>query len=83
MKLSYMATVWGERLNILSNKVGLTTKPHKNLHSAWSRTVFTPSFQYFYTDISVISVTFRNSVKSRYGIGQKYSIELFMIFFKS
>ena len=27
----------------------------------WSSALFTPTFQYFYTDISAISVTFRNS----------------------
>ena len=30
---------------------------------AWSQTLFTPTFKYFYTDISAISVTFRNSGK--------------------
>ena len=29
--------------------------------TAWSPTLFTPTFQYFYTDISAISVTFCNS----------------------
>ena len=52
-----MATSGGERLKILSNKSGLETKPQNN----WSPTLFSPTFQYFYTDISAISVTFRNS----------------------
>ena len=33
-----------------------------NFHkSEWSPALFTLTFQYFYTDISAISVTFRNS----------------------
>ena len=52
-----MATSGGKRLKILSNKSGLETKPQNN----GSPTLFPPTFQYFYTDISAISVTFRNS----------------------
>ena len=33
----------------------------KKLLVLYFYTVFTPTFQYFYTDISAISVTFRNS----------------------
>ena len=29
--------------------------------TTWSSRIFTPTLQYFYTDISAISVTFRNS----------------------
>ena len=46
----------------------LKTKRHvscqrvpKKLPVLYSYTLFTPTFQYFYTDISAISVTFRNS----------------------
>ena len=53
---------WGERLKILSNKSGLETKPQNN----WSPTLFPPTFQYFYTDISAISVTFCNSVHGKH-----------------
>ena len=48
----------------------LKTKRHvsckrvpKKLPVLYSYTLFTPTFQYFYTDISAISVTFCNSDK--------------------
>ena len=49
------------------NMAGLKIKPHQNWKnlpqnkSAWPPTLFTPTLKYFYTDISAISVTFRNS----------------------
>ena len=52
-------------------EVGFKTKPHQNwwiyplttsfYKTAWSPTIVTPTFQYFYTDISAISVIFCNS----------------------
>ena len=66
-----MATPGERELKIRSNKSCLKTKPHKvdevypktnSLYkTAWSPTLFTPILQYLYTDISAISVTFRNS----------------------
>ena len=62
---------WGKRLKILSNKAGLKTKPHQSCRiyptitsfqkTAWSPTLFIQTLHYVYTDISAISVTFRNS----------------------
>ena len=59
-------------LKIISYEVVSNTEVHVsyyNLHTkttfsgitAYSITLFTPTFKYFYTDISAISVTFRNS----------------------
>ena len=60
-------------------EVGFKTKPHQNwwiyplttsfYKTAWSPTIVTPTLQYFYTDISAISVTFCNS-GPRYAIHQ-------------
>ena len=66
----------GKRLTILSNRSDLKTKNHKkifNFHSNYlillnfvASHTFYQKFQYFYTDISAISVTFCNSVPLPY-----------------
>ena len=42
--------------------------------TAWSSALFTPTFQYFYTDISAISVTFRNSARQARNLRKSASI---------
>ena len=54
------------QINWILNKTSLkfvkfTLKCLHFYKSAWSFTLFTPTFQYFYTDISAISLTFCNS----------------------
>ena len=66
-----MAASGGKGLVIQSNKACLKIKPHNFFwiypkitsfyKTVWSPSLFTPTFQYFYTDISAISVTFCNS----------------------
>ena len=56
-------------LKIISYEVVLNTEVHVSYTkkttlsgiTACSITLFTPTFQYFYTDLSAISVTFHNS----------------------
>ena len=63
-----MATSWGKSIKYGWLKDKTTSKlvkfTQELLHltkTVWSSTLFTPTFQYFYTDISAISVTFCNS----------------------
>ena len=51
--------VWRQNLITIGRIYLKATSFYKTV---WSPTLFTPAFQYFYTDISAISVTFCNSV---------------------